>query len=251
MAKFKSGILGNISGSMGAAEFVNSRYGQVLRSKTIPIKRNTVPGDFTKSKFRDVNKLWGKITIAQHKGWLEFAKSFTRIDKAGNEVPCRAIDVFKSVNRNLIEINEPVLFDAPKMIYPKALKTIDVEIIERTTNSPHASGGQITTNYLDDIKLHFKPEIGKNVKYRVFATHMLRRTVYFVKPCWYRKIGVIDSNFISGSSILNEYNSIFKDIDIGTNRFGFLFIPTSTISGLTSTPIELLSTPNEQNSTNF
>ena len=244
MAKFRSGILGKISGSIGATEFVNSRYGQVLRSKTIPIKYNSVSGDFSKTKFKDANYLWGNLTVAQHKAWVELANSLTRIDKAGNEVPCRAIDVFKSVARNLIEINEPVIFDAPKKVYPKTLDNIDVEVIVRTTNNEQRS-----TTSLEDIKLHFDPAIDKNVKYKIFATPMLRRTMYFVKPCWYRKIAVIDSGFQSGSSIFNEYNSIFKGIDLGTYKFGFLFIPTSTISGFTASPIEILTTNNEQQST--
>jgi hypothetical protein len=155
-----------------------------------------------------------------------FAKKFKRTDKTGKVVACKAFDIFKMIARNMVEINEPVIYDAPEQVYPIPFKTVQVELIGSDT--------------LEDIKLHFEPAISKNVKYKVFATAMLKRSLFFVKPCWYRKVAVIDSAFLSGSSVFKEYYAVFQNYGLEISRIDFKFIPVSTVSGLVSSEIEVL-----------
>lgn len=97
MAKFRTGIIQNISGPMGGITFVNSRYGFVMHMKSIPINRVTESRSLSESRLVNTTRLWTNVIPPQHEGWQEFAKGFTRTDKSGNVVPCKAIDIFKII----------------------------------------------------------------------------------------------------------------------------------------------------------
>ena len=89
MAKFKTGILPNISGSMGGTSFSSTPYGNVMRLKPQPINTWSKIKQNAIGKNVSVAKIWAKCTPAQIEAWTEFAKdnpiSFIRIPQSLND----------------------------------------------------------------------------------------------------------------------------------------------------------------------
>ena len=229
MAKIGKSILGKLSGSIGNTTIINSKYGTSLRQKTKPINRWSELKQNSKHNHFAATQLWSKITPYQHEVWLKLAETFVRIDKEGNEYAWRAYDLFRKINRNLIEINEPVTLDAPKKTYPKQFKSIDVEIS--------------ASQKLENIRIFFKPAIPQNTKFIIYASPQMAYGRFSTKKSFYRKIAVIDSTFHSGYSILNEYMSAYKDSPYGTFKIAFRFRPVSKISGLDADKVSFIRMP--------
>ena len=134
----------------------------------------------------------------------------------------------RSINRTLVEIKEPFIFDPPKKVYPLQFKFFKVEIT--------------ASDKLDDIRIFFKPNIPENVKVMVFASYQMKMGMNSTKKHFYRKIAVIDSTFKSGSSLLEHYMYAYQDYRFSTAKIAFRFVPVSKLSGLRSIPIELIQT---------
>jgi hypothetical protein len=233
MAKFKTGIISNISGSTGGTSFSSSRYGNVMRLKPQPINTWSEIKQNAISKNVNVARLWAKCTPAQVEAWTEFAKDFKRIDRSKTEVACRPVDIFRKINRNRWEVNEPFIFNPPKKIYPNQFTSIDFEII--------------ASDKIDDLKVYFKPKIEKGTKIMVFVSRMLKYGENSSKKSFYKKIGWIDSNFKSGDSILDKYLSVYKLNTRNTFKLAFKFKPVSIISGLSLDPISFIRIPQSLN----
>ncbi len=217
MAKASPGMAGKLSGSIGGTQFRQTRYGTVVCNTTIPVNRWSPSKQTSNIRFGNASRLWAKVKHSDVADWNKLADSFVKIDKLGNEYSMRGIDLFKQVNRELVEINEPIIFKTPKKVFPKTIITPKFEILG--------------DKKLDDIRLFFKHPIHKDTKYVIFATPMLKPGINSPKPSWYRKFAVIDSTFISGYSLLNEYLEVFKHTVSNSQRIGFKIKPVSILSG--------------------
>ena len=229
MATFKPGIISHISGSQDGTTFVDSPYAPYMRPLTIPINTWSIGKQTSKQRHISVNYLWWKLTPKQAKGWQDLASTMIRINKSKVEVKVRAYDLFKKVNRNLIEIGEPPIFDAPKKVYPKQFRTVDVDIY--------------AVDKIDDLILHFTPAIHKDTKIIISASSSQNPGRNSPKKHVYKQIVVIDSNFKTGSSFLEAYLSVYKRNVKDTFRIAFSFRPVSKISGLSVESVSLMQIP--------
>jgi hypothetical protein len=228
MAKTGPGILGKISGSIGGTQFRQTRYGTVVCNTTNPVNRWSPSKQTSTIRFGNASQLWAKVKHSEVENWKSLADTCIKTDKLGNEFFMRGLDLFKQLNRQLVEINEPVIFTAPKKVFPKIIVSPEFEILG--------------DKKLEDIRLFFKFPVHKDTKYIIFATPMLKSGINSPKPSWYRKIAVIDSAFLSGYSLLNEYLAVF--ITFGnTHRIGFKIKPVSIISGFTLPVIPVFCCP--------
>ena len=214
---------------MGGTTFVDSVYGPYMRPLTIPINTWSLGKQTSKQRHSNVNYLWWRLTPNQVKGWKDLASTMTRINKSKVEVKVRAYDLFKKVNRNLIEIGEPPIFDAPKKVYPKQFNYVDVDIY--------------AVDKIDDLILNFKPAIHKDTKIIISASSSQNYGRNSPKKHIYKQIAVIDSNFKSGSSFLEAYLSVYKDNRKDTFKIAFSFRPVSRISGLSVPPVSFMQIP--------
>ena len=219
MAKARSGLLTKISGSVGATQFRQTRYGLVLCNTTIPVNRWSPAKESSNHRFGNTSRLWAKVKYQDVDNWNQLADTINKTDKLGNEYSPRANDVFKHVNRYLFEINEPVIFVAPKKVLPKLIESpeIDLKVSER----------------LDDLCLFFKKPIHKDTKYIIYATHPVNNGRNSPKDSWFKKFAVIDSTFLSGYSLINEYLAVHQSNIYPYYRIFFRIKPVSRISGFT------------------
>jgi hypothetical protein len=227
MAKTSPGIAGKISGSVGGTQFRSTRYGNVLCETTIPVSRYTPPKQKTTQRFSNASRLWAKVRYEDVQQWNKLGDTFKKVDKLGNKYSQRGLDLFKQVNRQLVEINEPVILKAPKKVFPKDLIKPEFEIIKDGT--------------LKDIRLHFNKPIHKDTKYIIFATPLMKYGRNSPKDSWFRTIAIIDSTFFSGYSLLNEYLTVFQFLMHDYYRISFRIKPVSKISGLTLPVLQIFS----------
>jgi len=221
MAKLKnSNLIGRISGAVGGTEFVDSPYGPYIRLKGNHVKSFSVKKNISNTHFSNIIRLWSKVTPVQHSNWVNFAKGFTSSDKSGNAYPVRPIDLFKTINRNLLEVGASPMLNPPKKIFPKIIEEVDIDIIINKKKV--------------DIFLFFKPHIEKNSCIIVYATKPLTPGVNSPKPSLYKKIAVLDSSFISGNSVIKEYCKCFLINNFNFLKIGFRLKPISLLSGLTA-----------------
>ena len=229
MAKTGKSILGSISGTIGGTQFRKTRHGQVMGMRGVPLIKRTPLKQLSTGKFGTVSKLWKEVTPPQVEAWNKLAETIVKTDKLGNSWSMRGIDLFKQINRTLMEIGEPVTLSAPKAIFPKPLLAPGFEIIA----SP----------LLQDIRLNFSSPIQENTKYIIFATPALRYGINSPNPSAYKIIALIDHTFLSGNSLINGNNAILQYMAGVSNRFAFRIKPVSVVSGLYGADFAVLLQP--------
>ena len=226
MAKARSGIFDKISGSIGGNQFRQTRYGTVIGLNTIPVNRRTSPKQTSNARFSNTSRLWAQVKPSQVEAWNKLADTVIKTDKLGNTYSMRNIDLFKHINRTLLEIGEPVIFSAPKKVFPSQLLSPRFDI----KASPE----------LTDIRLYFKSRIPKNTKIIIYATPMIKFGRNSPPPSKFRIIAILDHTFLSGYSLLKEYLTIFQTNVENSNRIAFNIRPVSCISGFSAPDYSVL-----------
>lgn len=247
MTKFKPGIVTNLSGTMGGTSFVNNPYTPHLRLKTNPINRWSPAKETSKVHQSKVTRLWGSLTPKQVCGWKQLAAQLTRVNSAGAVVKVRANDLFKKLNRNLVEIKEQPILIAPEKHLPLQFASVTtlITVTDMQTyqygvfydNNPHT---------LEDIKVIFEPAIPEDNKVIVYASPMLKYGINSTKKHFYKIIAVIDSEFISGTSILPFYLKAYPNYLSGTFKIAFGFKHISRISGFPASTIQFIQIPDTE-----
>ena len=226
MALIGNSILGEMGGSLGNTSIVKTRYSKYIKRKSRPTNRRTQRQKTSKNRYRSVYYMWAKLTPAQHQQWLKFASTFIHVDKEGNEFEKRAYDLFRTINRNLIEINEPTTLIPPKKVYPDPIESFSVKIT--------------ASKELEDIKVFLDTPVPQNTKVIIYASPEMGLGQNSTKKSFYKKVKVIDSTFLSGTSILNEYLALNILCPPHTFKFAFKFRAVSTISGLSEAPFSFI-----------
>ena len=85
-----------------------------MRNKVNPVNTWSEAKYASNQRQATVSRLSAKFTWEQVLAWRQFATLFKKINKVGQEVPWRYLDLFRSINRTLVEIKEPFIFDPPK-----------------------------------------------------------------------------------------------------------------------------------------
>jgi len=102
------------SGTLGATVSVNSKYGQVIRSRPRRARKDTLPRQLARAHCASFAQLWCTLTDQQQAGWRALAR----------RTPCKAspqpgahphgCQVFVKLNCALASVGLPHLLDAPK-----------------------------------------------------------------------------------------------------------------------------------------
>ena len=248
MAKFNGSMLGKISGKTGGTQFYPSSQGNIMRISPIPVNVWTPARQRARLRMNKAVKSWALVSFEMADRWNAFASEFKHTDKVGKELIYKGREIFIMINSNRLEINEPIILEPPQKVYPENFTSINVNIIHNSLLNtqyplPDTQNVLPDTQYsipdTNDIRLSFDPEIHKDTKFIIYATSDLRPGVNSIKPCWYKKIAVIDSTFLSGFSIVNEYKAVFKFLSLKSNRIAFFFRPVSAMSGFSLPGIEV------------
>lgn len=230
MAKYKpSKLFEKLKGSIGDITFFDSKYGSQIRSKPIPKNKRTPAQRRVRNYQTKATQAWTLVNTQQVMTWKAFALRFPYKNNIGEKVYYTGRTMFIKCNRSLLEISQPIILDPPKNTKVQALNSIDVDIL-------------ISGNYYD-IKLLIKPALNKNTKLLVFATAFIKPGINTPKSNKYKEIAVLDSTFISGSSILDYYNKVFLYQNYNSFKIAFRFKAVSSISGFCSKETSFIEEP--------
>ena len=225
--KFKqSAITPEQSGKLGAVVFSKNQYGPYEAMKRNPPHDRTQAQQNATGRNKALIKSYSTcLSDEQYVAWKQFSLNFKRTNSSGTEYTLGARDVYVSCNSNLMQVGLPMIYDAPQNIKPQDFSNFTLETF--------------VENGLMNLNLFFKPEIDKDTRILIFATHDLKNCISYFKPNWFRRIGYIDSNFKSGDSVLSIYQSRFQYPAPQNYKIAFHLRPISAISGVASSEIEI------------
>ncbi len=108
-------ILGELKGSIGGNTFQGSRYGQVVRQRTIPVDPATARQAVLRQHMADANVEWKGFAEGTRSGWRTYAANTPWTNRFGDEVFLTGrLQFIRSAVFNLAA-GEAVPFQAPEI----------------------------------------------------------------------------------------------------------------------------------------
>ena len=181
----------NLSGKEGNTIFSSNKYGPYSCERKIPLDPMSPAQLNVRWGTSSIAGSWATLSQQQRNNWNSQANDFP-FTKKGLHYFLSGFMFFMKLNRNLYEVNEPLMKDLPPLTnqIPQSFKNFYVEIV----NTPSGP----------DLLLYFKPVIKTTAKIILTATKPVSVAEKYGARKLY-KFAVIDSSFISGSSIKDYY----------------------------------------------
>lgn len=222
MAKIKLGpFMSDIRNRIGGVVFSKNSAGNYIRRGVTPVNPQSVAQQLVRQFLTQVAQSWRGLTEDQRKNWNEVTDSFKKTDIFGNSLAPTGFNLFTRLNRNLLEIGEPVITDAPLPVAVQGFLSLDL-----AANTTGAT-----------LQAAFTPAIDAFTKVIVFATAPQSAGVSFVKA-EFRKIKVLSTADASPDGLEAEYITKFGALPpIGAKVF-IQFRPVNIATGLAGTPIK-------------
>lgn len=83
---FRTGLGGQMSGSVGGVTASHNRAGQYLRNRTKPVNPNTIPQQNARNRFAAASAAWASLTDAQREAWQSYANQTPVLNKLGESI---------------------------------------------------------------------------------------------------------------------------------------------------------------------
>lgn len=133
-------------GKLGGHVAQRGPYGNILRTKTTPINKNTVLQQHRRITTAELTQGWAGLTEDQRKGWNDFATDNPVTDIFGNKIDLSGINMYCKINMNFESVGLPRAASHPrrdarrlKRFYKAQLKG-QGGIITIDSNVPIATG---------------------------------------------------------------------------------------------------------------
>ena len=222
MAKIKLGpFAADIRNRIGGVVFSKNSAGNYIRRGVTPVNPQTVAQQQSRQFLTQTSQSWRNLTDDERNNWNQVKDSFKKTDIFGNSLAPTGFNLFTRLNRNLLEISEPVITTAPLPAAVQGFLTLDLEA--NTT--------------LSTLTLTFTPAIDAFTKVIVFATAAQSAGVSFVKA-EFRKVVVLDTADVSPFELAASYITKFGALPaIGAKVF-VQMKPIDIATGLSGTPIK-------------
>jgi len=229
MAKIdREGGFGDISGQMG--DYIISRKGNKknVRQKRKKKNNHTKPRVKTESRFKELSHIWTGLSISEKRAWFDLFTSGHKFKNKKEEDIADTRNLFISLNLTKQEIEEPINRTAPAYADSQNLFSAEVEMLLKDGNL--------------SMNLHLLTEIEPDTKVIIYATPSITNPSKYINKRNYRSITVLDSNFVSGSSILDPYLKVFGKTGGVGEEFGFKWRPVNKHTGIRGIQTESLAT---------
>ena len=221
MAKIRySGIVSSVSGKHGDDVHSHNRKVNYVRKKSKKKYVKTEARENVNGSFGNSGRGWGKLTEIQMDLWDTRAIQLNLRSLTTRVFMTKGYVLYNYCTLNLQEIGEAPIKDAPGQDYPEFLKDVWFEFVNNEGKK--------------DIKLYFKTPIHPDTKVILSATKTLNKGQRYVDKAWYKKIGVIDNEFMSGDSIMAQYLLKYKDMDESKYKIHFEYREVNKKSGITN-----------------
>lgn len=221
MAKIRySGTVNGVSGKLGDEVHSHTRNRKYAKKATTKEFIKTEGRARTMDSFAVRISGWNKLTDSQIDVWEDRARALRLRSIGQRTIIQTGRELHNYINLNLHEIGEPPRIYAPNFDYPQYILNMTAQFIKESEPP--------------DIRLDFKTEIQENTRIIIYATHSLKRGQRQVENSWYKKIGVIGSEFKSGDSILARYLRVFDTILPEMYKISFKYREVHKISGISN-----------------
>ena len=186
-------IVTDLIGKVGGNVFQRGSSGSIMRRKGLAKNPQTEAQMDVRSHMSDSSMNWDSLTDGERVMWSNTAELYPETKK-GRTLKLSGFAFYSKLNRNLQEIGQPIQSVVPTMGQPESFDDFSVNAT--------------TTPGTEDIKLFISSAITADNKVIVYATPRMRPGNRSSKKT-VRKIGVLDSTFITGGSIKNMYIAKF------------------------------------------
>ena len=212
----------NLSGKQGNTVFSNNKYGSYSCDKNIPVDPNTEAQQKVRSGTAIIARTWATLTSLQRKEWCMKAENYP-FQKKGKVYFLTGFMFFMKLNRNLYEVNEPLLEDFPahQIISPQTFESYEVKMVDTPAGK--------------DLLLYIYPAIEPKTKIKLFATKDIKVSEMYGTHKLY-KIAVLDSTFVSGSNIKQYYIKKYNKLPGLDGKAFFDYTSVNINSGFTTLP---------------
>lgn len=208
-------------GSAGGTVASRNTYGTYFRNKVTPINPSTVAQQLVRSFMATVAQTWRDLLQSQRDVWDQITSSYQTTDIFGDLFKYTGFNLFMKLNRNLLEIGESQITDAPAPAAVQGLLSLEIGI-------------DIFSN---DFLVTYTPVIDANTKVLVYATAPQSAGKKFVKS-EYRKIDVMEAADVSPFDIITEYETKFGSVG---SEGGKIFLQMRPIDIATGNPGTVIS----------
>jgi hypothetical protein len=143
-----------MSGKLGNTVFSSNQYGPYSCEKKLPIDHKTDAQLDVRAGTSKISRAWAKLSNSQRSDWRNIANNYT-FRKKGKTYLLTGFHLFMKLNRNLYEVNLPIMSDPPKETH------IDIQAFSlfsvKMVNTPSGK----------DLLLYINPPIESNTKPRL------------------------------------------------------------------------------------
>ena len=110
MARVKfSGLISDISGSVGGSTFQKSIYGSTLRNKPLPIHKRTPSQEVIRGYLQQLHAAWRSLTSSQRVQWNQFINFSNQTIRRDSGVLLTGHDLFLKYNLAKLMIGDSIL----------------------------------------------------------------------------------------------------------------------------------------------
>jgi len=193
--KFRSQYLTDARGSVGGTTASKNHYGSFMRARIKPVNPQSIAQIETRAILKTLAKNWRNLTDVQRQGWRQLATQISFTDSIGQSFTLTGEALYIQNNCNLAKVGSTFISDAP---------SIDLN------NVKYPNGfvcDIVATPGSEDITCNFIDAISVGQKLVIESSGEVSAGIEYMKN--YRKIGVLDSAFMTGSSIKDLYESVF------------------------------------------
>ncbi len=226
MAKIKDNdIVGDVGGNIGDKSIARTKYGKQLKNK--PKKRTYI----TPGQKKGMN-IWGYIssvydTFTEKEAiwWAQAARDRDIRRLYTKERHLDGRNLFFSVNMKILDLELPIVRTLPRFTHAQSFNKFDIELVEEGKKQ--------------DIILKFEPEIEADTVMKITASGGVKENLTFIHPNLYKRIGLLDSNFKSGDSLMKLYLKYYKKLPERGLKIGFEIEVANGKCGTVNMPIKM------------
>ena len=212
----------NQSGKLGGVIFSSNQYGVYSCMRKIPVDPKTPAQQSTRAGTASIARLWTALTPAQRLEWTIQSKKY-QFKKKGKTYFLSPNVFFIKLNKNLYEVGAPLMLDFP------------TGNLEEPQNFHHFEVQMVNTIPGIDLLMFIDPAINNNTKLSLFATLPVNNSESYGSSKRL-KIAVLDSSFISGTSIKDLYWNKYFQFPGSTTKVFFEIKSVSLQSAFASVP---------------
>jgi len=199
---------------IGGTVLSKGTYGAYARRLVTPVNPSSVAQQLVRSFMATVAQRWKAITQVQRDLWSQVTSSYQTTDIFGDLFKYTGFNLFMKLNRNLLEIGEAQIADAP---------------------IPDAPAGVLSLSLVADIngpklELTYTDPIAAEDKVIVYATPPQSAGKNFVKS-EYRKIDVMAAADVTPFDIIAEYTAVFGGLGPVGGKIFVQMRPVRIING--------------------